>query len=280
MNRDLVRFARESDYDLVWVSKGVWIYPQTVRELKKNKRCLIIHYTPDPQILYHRTRHFIKSIPFYDVHITSKLWELDLYKKYGAKKVVSIPQGISLEVLRPYNVSGKEYNHLSSDVCFVGHCERHYEFLIQKAYDTGADIAVWGPIWEKRFFFPFWLKRVFRGPGIWYQDYAKAICCAKIGLGLLSKLVPETATTRTFEIPACGTFLLAERTDEHLQYFTEGEEAEFFGCFEEMQDKIRYYLKNDELRRKIAGRGRERCIKSSYDNISRMRQCFDAIFGR
>lgn len=272
LNRDLQRFAIGVDYDLAWISKGVWIYPQTVQSLTKNATCLVIHYTPDAQILFNRTRHFIKSIPYYDFLVTSKPWEVNLYKKCGAKKVVSIPQGINLDLLRPYKVTGAEYNRLKSDVCFIGHYERHYKFLIRKAYKTGADVAVWGPSWQRKSLFSSWLKKVVRGSGVWHQDYAKAICCTKIGLGLLQKFIPETATTRTFEIPACGTFMLAERTDEHLSLFEEGKEAEFFDSDDELADKVRYYLSHPEERKRIAAAGRQRCVRSGYGNLDRMQE--------
>ncbi len=277
LNRDLVKFANTVDYELVWVSKGVWLYPGTVQELKKGGDACVLHYTPDAQILENRTRHFIKSIPVYDVLITSKPWEVAHYKKYNARNVVNIPQGVNLELLRPYDVSGPEYSHLRSDVCFIGRYEPFYRRCVRSVLDTGVNMAVWGP-WQRYFFFHPWLRKVVRGSGVWHKDYAKAICCAKIGLGLLSKSKPETATTRTFEIPACGTFMLAERTDEHVEYFEEGKEAEFFDSTEEMQNKIRYYLAHDAERERIAKAGRERCIKSSYGNDNRMRQCLTAVF--
>jgi spore maturation protein CgeB len=107
-----------------------------------------------------------------------------------------------------------------------------------------------------------------RADGLWGDDYVHALASFKIGLGLLSKAIPEQHTTRTFEIPAAGTFLLAERTDEHRAFFEEGREAEYFDSTEELHDKVLFYLRNDAARSTIAARGRERCQRSGYDNDS------------
>jgi spore maturation protein CgeB len=100
--------------------------------------------------------------------------------------------------------------------------------------------------------------------GIWGARYPLALACSKIALGLLSKRIPETTTTRSFEIPAMGVFMLAERTDDHLALFREGIEAEFFGSDDELHEKIGFYLSHDNARRKIAAAGRDRCVQSGY----------------
>ena len=84
-------------------------------------------------------------------------------------------------------------------------------------------------------------------------------------------------TQRSIEIPACGGFMLAEQTDEHLELFEEGKEVEFFENENELLDKINYYLSHPEERKKIAAAGRKRCLKSGYSNQDRMNEMFAHI---
>ncbi len=276
LNAKLLNFARDKSIDWVWIDKGVWITPRTLRGLRERTGALLVHYTPDPAILFHKTRHFMRSIPVYDVLITSKRFELEAYHRHGARKVLLLPQGFDRDLFRPYEVTRQEREAYESDVCFIGHFEDHYCACAQAASEVTDRLAVWGP-WQAHARRQPWLQRSLRGDGIWHEAYAKALCCAKIGLGLLSKFIPETSTTRTFEIPACGTFMLAERTDEHLEYFDEGVEAEFFESRDELREKARFYLKNDRLRGQIAARGRERCLRSGYTYHDRMRQSLSLI---
>jgi spore maturation protein CgeB len=120
-------------------------------------------------------------------------------------------------------------------------------------------------------------KKVYRGDGVYGDDYAKAICASKISIGLLSRKAPDNITTRSLEIPACGTFMLAERTQEHLKYFREGEEAEFFEGEKELLEKCRYYLAHEEVRKRIAAAGRQACLTSGYSYHDRMREMMGEI---
>ncbi len=256
--------------DLVWVDKGRWVYPETLVALKASTRSRALHYTPDPQLVFHKSRFFKECIPHYEWVVTTKRYELDLYKTLGARTIILVLQGYDsrfIENPRPAFAS----TELVTDVCFVGHYERHYASRIIAASRTGCVLRVWGPRWVRASWFRGSLRRCVRGNGAWGKDYVTILSGSKIGLGLLSKWIPETSTTRTFEIPAAGTFLLAERTDEHQQLFEEGKEAEFFAGDEELEDKIRFYLANGDARQRIALAGRERCIRSDYSSEAQLR---------
>jgi len=266
LNDDLRKFAEQSgEINCVWIDKGVWIFPETVEFLKK-KCGLAIHYTPDPGLLFFRSHHFIQSIPIYDHVVTTKDFELDLYARAGAKHTIQVPQSYCPVRYKNPQPSSK----FSADIGFIGRCEKHYLKQIN-GMSGMEDVKIYGDQWikpgnRKHINPAFTVKN-----SVWKDDYVTALASFKISLGLLSKNYPEQHTTRTFEIPAAGTFLLAERTDEHQGFFKEGAEAEFFSTPEEMLSKAKFYLVNEAARERIAAQGRLRCVTSGYDTDSVMK---------
>ncbi|MEE9368545.1 MAG: glycosyltransferase [Pontiella sp.] len=277
LNADLVAFARQHRYDLVWIEKGIWFYPETVASLRGTGNAILLHYTPDPAITYHKTRHFIRSIPVYDVMVTTKRYELDKYRQHGAKHLILIGQAFDSTIHKTYTHSPEELANYQSDVCFIGHCEKHYLDLARAVACAANGLSIWGGPWERKIIFRPWLKRVYRGDNLWGNDYGKALSAAKIGLCFLTKLALETSTSRSIEIPACGTLLLAERTDEHLELFEEGKEAEFFDGKTELCEKIEYYLQHSDERERIAAAGRKRCQTSNYSNQGRLSSILNQV---
>lgn len=264
-------------YEIVWVDKGMWIYRETLIALKdRAKPVTLVHYTPDAQLIHHRSRHFIASIPYYDILVTTKPYELNGYRAYGAKDVLLVLQGYDHRFV-PCMPALHDRAELASDVCFVGHCERHYAGRLKSASGVAGHLKIWGPQWPRYATFHAWARPHVEGDGIWGNRYPLALACSKIALGLLSKRIPETTTTRTFEVPATGVFMLAERTEEHLELFSEGVEAEFFRDDYELRDKINFYLNHDSARKKIAAAGHARCIRSNYHSESQIRKVMERV---
>ena len=103
------------------------------------------------------------------------------------------------------------------------------------------------------------------------EDYAKAIQCAKVNLGLLSKGNRDLHTTRSLEIPAIGGLLCAERTAEHLEMYMEGEEALFWSTAEECASVCRAVLDDEPRRQRIAAAGHARNLVNGNSNEKVMR---------
>lgn len=67
---------------------------------------------------------------------------------------------------------------------------------------------------------------------------------------------------RTFEVPASGAFQLQVFRDGLIDVFENGEVAYLYGTnIDEWAEKIKFFLKEEELRNKIAQAGYERVIK-------------------
>jgi len=271
LNRAIDRHSRDiGSAELVWIDKGRWIYPEVLHAIREATGARLLHYTPDPQLLHHQSRHFQSCIPIYDWIVTTKPYEVESYRLSGARKVQLVLQGFDQRFLEHPRLDGDE-PRWASDVCFVGHMESSYEDVLGSVDQRSCRLRVWGPGWSRLARRRSWAKACVAADGAWGDDYIRVLAGAKIGLGLLSKRIPDATTTRTFEIPAAGCFLLAERSDEHQSLFTEGREAEFFSTSEELNSKIAYYLGNEKARSRIAAAGRERSIKSGYSSQSQLR---------
>jgi spore maturation protein CgeB len=261
LNRDLLARANRLDaIDVVWIDKGRWVFSETLETLRLKTTGCFVHYTPDPVFTRHTSRHFERAIPLYDLLVTTKRYELHQYREAGARQVLFTWQGIDDRFARN-DFCGMIDGLHRRGVVFIGHRERHYSRLLASVAKAHAELKICGPGWETLPGMRRGLAERIEGGALWGEDYVNRLARARIALGLLSKYYPDQFTTRSFEIPAAGTLLIAERTAQHEELFEEGTEAEFFSSAEELSDKIGFYLRNDAARRRIAEKGRSRTLE-------------------
>jgi spore maturation protein CgeB len=261
INKYIVAALKEVTYDLIWVDKAVFITPKTTALLRSRTKKLI-HFTPDPAFTFHKSRLFLKSLPNYDFLVTTKSYELEHYYKFiKTDKVLYATQGFDAKLHKPseHPFSKKE------GFVFIGHYEDQRGEVLEKLLQNDIKITLAGIKWNR-----FAKKHqenpnlTYLGDGVYGEDYVKTLQNAKMAWGALSKWVPELHTTRTFEIPACGTALVTERNLE-IQSFFKDDEAIFYTNENDLIEKITFFMNNDKPLEVLTKKGTSRAVTNAYD---------------
>ena len=281
--------------DLVWADKQEFLQAQTLQALRQLGACTV-HFTPDPYftLSWKQTPLQTQALQAFDVLAYCKAYERKTYEALG-KPLIYMPLGYCNEVHRPLASADPRWH---CAVGFLGGWEPRRQQLIGAVAaavpSVLGGVKIWGGHWDflltgkaglrkslilRQLAGPEswrvqrqpWIENCLQGDEVYGDDYARALSGSGIGLGFLRQVCPDQHTTRTFEIPACGSMLLADRTEEHQQFFEEGKEAEFFSCQAELVDKARFYSSHNSARTRIAAAGMLRCQRSGYSYLERMR---------
>lgn len=273
-NFDLRMFCRDKMPDVVWIDKGFWVWPATLRDLRENGAFLVHHNTDSlsPDLWHTKLAYLLmrRTLPLFDLYFTTNIQDYSALSRketphteltflgYDHWRFDNSPPPISLR------------EQLENELLFIGHYEPRTEDCILALVEAGLPVTVYGEGWERANGRDKLHGRVkFRTLN--NEEYLYAMKFAKIGLCFVSELNGNQTAGRSFEIPACGTFLLAMRTKQHMACYVEGKEAEFFVSHQELVQKARYYLEHDDQRKEIARRGHQRCITSDYSWARYMR---------
>lgn len=278
-NAQIIEKLRHKKCDILFVEKGLSIKPSTLIKVKKNQpEIKIVSYTLDDVMNPGNSSwYYRKDIPLYDFHFTNKKYNVKELSDLGAKKVRYFRNAYSKHVHHPVTVSREEADYYGADVSFIGTYEKERVELLRHLADNGIQIKVWG--WGKN---PETSGMIhdnilMTGKYVYDDEYAKVVCASKINLCFLRKINRDKETTRSIEIPACGGFMIAERTAEHAALFEEDKEAVYFEGKEELLSKVTYYLKETDKRTTIASNGLNKCLQEDYSYHHQLQSLFSIV---
>ncbi|ACH38635.1 hypothetical protein Gbem_1617 [Citrifermentans bemidjiense Bem] len=278
LNLDFIAAVLEVRPELIFVYRGTHISKDALKTIKEGLpgTVLVGYNNDDPFAQGHSRllwRHFLAAVPAYDLMLAYRLHNLEDFRRAGARRVELLRSWYIPERNRPVKLTSHEAEQFSSDVVFAGHYEADGRDLLLEGivHEEGVRFRLFGPEWQHVVKRSPVLARLAPIVPLLGDEYNKALCGAKIALCLLSKLNRDTYTRRCFEIPAAGTFMLAEHSDDLGALFREGKEAEFFRSTGELIEKIRHYLRHDAEREAVAAAGRARVVADGHDVVSRMR---------
>lgn len=264
VNFALRREIKKNNFDVIWIEKGNMIWPWTLKHLKLvAQNSILISCSEDDMFVKHGHSLWYRwGVNSYDMVFTTKTCNLSELLLFGVKKTILFLDSYDEKIHKRVHLTELQRNRFSADVSAIGAFENERADSMLYLAQNGIKVTVWGNGWSR------WVgvhpNLDVRNEFLFGEDYSRAISATKINLNFLRKINRDEVTSRSVEIPACGGFMLAERTQRHLNFFEEGIEAEFFSSDQELLEKVKKYLQNDSDREKIAMAGYQRCKKSGY----------------
>lgn len=254
-------------FDVCYVDGGEWVTPQVISHIRHFAGVVLNYNIDDPLgprdgARFHAYR---KSLPYYDLAAVVRNENVPEAQTLGAKKVIRVYRSADELSHRPREITELDQQKWGSDVLFLGTWFPERGPFLLELIRLGVPLSIRGSNWHKA---PEWdlLKPYWKGGGIAGDDYAKAIQCAKVNLGMLSKENRDLHTTRSLEIPALGALLCAERTVEHTAMYKEGEEALFWKDAQECANACQFALADESKRIAIAQAGLLRLRSNGHYN--------------
>jgi len=263
---EILRRCREFKPDAVIVYKGSLVSSLAISSIR-SMGINTINVFPDASPHAHG-ESLRKSMGQYDLVISTKPHHPDHWRNtYGyTNHCVCVPHGYDPDVhLWEYTPELQDL-----DVVIAASWRRQYGELMAEVGrllpDSEISVALAGPGWaEHRNNLP----RHWQFPGALHgRAYGEFVRRAKIVIApvhtdvtIAGRQQPgDQDTTRTYELPAAGTFFLHKRTAFAEKVYDEGKECVFWADTAELVDKIRYFLPREQERREIALSAHNRAV--------------------
>jgi len=267
--RDLDRLeeALKKKPSLALATKADGMTEDMAHMIRKRSIPFIIWY-PDP---VPPEPHMIKMGKVSDFFFTMTQGRIDDYLKEGIKNVAWLTQAFEPSFFPDTPLTREDREYFGSDVAFVGNLGMLPQYrprrqMLEQVLKAGFSLKWWGPKTPRKLKnIPFLMSKVARSYGgqfVALETFSKVARAAKVFLSLDS--FPEvrlSMSVRIYTAVGCGAFYMCKHVEGIEEVMMPGKEIEVFHDYEEMIDKIRFYLKNEEKRKKIAEAGRKRVLK-------------------
>jgi spore maturation protein CgeB len=249
-NQKLLEVAEKFKPDLTLVISPMLVHPKTIQTLKKYGS-VFVFFTDNPLDSHHtHTNAWVKAgLSLWDAILIWSQELVDRLQQKGIKNTFVHSFCSDIEYHFPQKQSEPSY-----DVAFIGNWDasRKRENYLKAIADRR--LGLWGSDYWRTHCQESSLKNLCQGMCS-YQEIPQVLGSAKMGLNILRPQNQLGHNIRTFEIPAAGTLMLSERSQDLLNLFLEDKEAVYFSTPEELKKKVDYLLNNELLLEKIAESG-------------------------
>jgi spore maturation protein CgeB len=279
-NREILEQAAQIDAEVMLTVKGSYITADTLAALRAAGVRLVNFY---PDVAYNHDGSSPEAYRLYDQIVSTKSYHLDhLRDTYGAERTGFVHHGYAPLVHARQYRDAVPYRW---DISHIGNFSPYkfdYMLAVARAFPD-RNIAVIGNGWSKPARGTA-LEPHLLGHPLMGDYFARAIEESRINVAMHHGPVPpdgwqDVTSTRTFEIPASGGFMLHIDNDEVRSLFVPGEEIDVFADAASLCDRIGHYLEHEDSRRRIAAAGHARCVPA-YSLDARARELAELLSER
>lgn len=276
VRRYVLRNLKHDRYDVCIVNHGELIAPELVRELRPKVGAILYYNGDNPFVArdHHRWRLTRKSLALYDLCATPRISTAEEGTRRGLAMYRYI-QTADEVIHRPRQYSEADRVRYGSDVSFIGTWFPERGPFVVQLLEAGVDVRIFGANWDKAPEYERVKHAVIIPNLLGDEDYARATQYARIALGFVSVANQDFHTHRSVEIPALGTLLCAQRTDQHRELYREGEEAVFWDDMDECAAQCRALLAEPDRLAAISAAGAARQAASPHWNETLMTTLID-----
>jgi len=280
MNQELLDYVKREKPDVTIFSlyRDEFI-PEIVEELKKYTITLCCFWDDQWRI------NFSKFwAPLFSYVITPDFNGIRKYREIGYNKAIYSPLGYNHFLYKRKNLA-KKY-----DVSFVGLFHPYRNWFIKKIRKSGLKVDVFGAGWKSGHIPQEEVINIFNQSKInlnlsnclsWELPYLlSSVKAIKNTFGSLVKKDAkeiEQIKGRHFEVTGSGGFQMSYYVEGLEHCFEIGKEIVVFSGIKDLVEKIKYYLKHEEEREKIAQTGYQRTI-GEHTYKKRFEKIFKRIF--
>lgn len=263
VNKGLLKTADEVSPDIVWVFKGMEIYPKTLEQLRK-KNFILANYNPDHPFIIAGSgsgnKNVTKSVGLYHLHFC---YHNSLRKEIEERfHIPTVFLPFAFEHSDVTYVDPSEITEINR-VCFQGNPDKYRVTKIELLTAKGFDVDVYGIGWQRTRLSRNKRVRIFgiaSRPEFWKKNQQY-----RLQLNLFRQHNFGSHNMRTFEIPAVGGVQLAPYSEEQSAFFEDSREIYFFYDDDDLIDKVRKILSlPPEAIRAVRASARKRSMEAGY----------------
>lgn len=219
---------------------------------------LKVHYSADDVTNpYNTTAEYLLHEPRWDLVVTTKIFNVPELLGRGAKQAMFVYS--AYDPSWHFRTPRRTLDQYS--VGFIGNLRPDRVELVRSiGHVYGGMALVAGPGWKRERSLAQAGVEV-RGPR-YGVEFSETISEIRANLVLLNSDNRDTHTCRSFEVPAAGGLVVAERTEEHAELFDEGSEAVLFSNQAELFELLQRIEAEPDVFKKVALNGFRRITES------------------